>query len=500
MRAKLLIAFCLVLSLFIISSRIYFRFPFLYSWDSVNFALSIKEFDVIKHQPHPPGYILYSALLRIVNPFLNDPNKTMIGINIAAAVIASIFLAMLMLELIPTVSSSMKLLLACGAAALYATNPIHWFYGSLAEIYPLEGCLAAVTVYFLVVSLRRPSLVPWLGIVLGIVGGIRLTTEVFLLPAYIYILLKSDKKTKITSAICIVIANLIWFVPLVYLSHGLKSYLNAVFNQLGREPSRTAGFHVEVLFDLITALIQIITLPVLSFSLRRMNKIRFDQRLDVLILSIIPALLFFAFMHYTKRGYLMVVVPTLIAFAMYLLHNSIQKFRSLLPVIVLGILTNVLVFLIPPALNAKQAERHWTKKLIYQLTYPNRHIRNDDEAKFGSFFNSMSAFADKKKLFVIQHGYFPEWRTVMYYFADDTAMVLLPRKRATVAENFKVRKVRQPFHLNGDERLMILIGPQPVLPLFRSFKAGDHTYYYGYLRHFPYGFRVYEFQFFKAEK
>jgi hypothetical protein len=326
-----------------------------------------------------------------------------------------------------------------------------------------------------------------------------LTTEVFLLPAYIYIVLRYDKKTKIASAIYILIANLIWFIPLIYLSHGLKSYLHSVFNQLSREPSRTAGLHIQVIFDLVTALIQIITVPILLFSLRGMKKIRFDQRLDVLLLSIIPALLFFAFMHYTKRGYLLVIIPTVIAFGMYLLHNSIQKFGVIFSAIVLAVVTNVGIFLIPPALSAKESENHWTKKLIYQLTYPNRRIRNDDEAKFRSFFESVRTFEDRKKLFVIQHGYFPEWRTVMYYYPKDTAMVLLPRKMATVAENFEVRKVRQPFHLKGDERMIILIGAQPLLPLFHELDSGDRKYYYGYLRLFPNGFRVYEFQFFKAD-
>ncbi len=498
MKAKLLTAFVILLVAFIISSRVHFSFPFLYSWDSVQFALSIKEFDVIKHQPHPPGYILYSALLRIVNPLVNDPNRTMIGINIVCSLIACLFLALLVFELLPNLSRNVRLFLACGAAALYATNPIHWFYGSLAEIYALEGCMVAVAVYLLLIAIRRPLLIPWLGIVLGIVGGIRLTTEVFLLPAYIYVFLRANRNQKIISLICILVSNLVWFVPLIYLSHGLKSYLHAVFNQLGREPERTAGLHLVVLSDIFTALIQTITIPILLFSLRGMKKFKLDQRLDVVILSIIPALLFFVFMHYTKRGYLLVIIPTVIAFSMYLLQNAAQKFAILFSVLALSVLTNLLIFLIPPGLTAKEAEKNWTKKLVYEMTFPNRHIRNDDEAKFKAFFESMSAFANKKKLFVIQHGYFPEWRTVMYYYPKDTAMVMLPRKRATVAENFEVRKVRQPFYLSGDERIIILIGAPPVAPLFRSIQAADRTYYYGVLRHFPNGFRVYEFQFFKS--
>ena len=45
----------------------------LYNWDAVQFALALAEYDVGKHQPHPPGYILYVVLGRLVNAWLGDP-------------------------------------------------------------------------------------------------------------------------------------------------------------------------------------------------------------------------------------------------------------------------------------------------------------------------------------------------------------------------------------------------------------------------------------------
>src|SRR5215208_6377741 len=38
--------------------------PSLEDIDSINFALGLREFDVAKHQPHPPGYPVYIALGR----------------------------------------------------------------------------------------------------------------------------------------------------------------------------------------------------------------------------------------------------------------------------------------------------------------------------------------------------------------------------------------------------------------------------------------------------
>ena len=39
----------------------------LYNWDAVQFALALREWDNSKHQPHPPRYILYVGMGRLLN-------------------------------------------------------------------------------------------------------------------------------------------------------------------------------------------------------------------------------------------------------------------------------------------------------------------------------------------------------------------------------------------------------------------------------------------------
>ena len=42
-----------------------YRLRLLPTWDAIQFALALGEYDVVRHQPHPPGYILYVALGRL---------------------------------------------------------------------------------------------------------------------------------------------------------------------------------------------------------------------------------------------------------------------------------------------------------------------------------------------------------------------------------------------------------------------------------------------------
>src|SRR5688500_16079301 len=67
------LACAVVLAALTVVSRLPYRARMLYNWDAVQLALALNEYDVVKHQPHPPGYILYVALGRLVNHWLRDP-------------------------------------------------------------------------------------------------------------------------------------------------------------------------------------------------------------------------------------------------------------------------------------------------------------------------------------------------------------------------------------------------------------------------------------------
>src|SRR5918995_6312034 len=56
---------CSVIAAAYTAAHLPFLAPSLEDIDSINFALGLREFDVARHQPHPPGYPLYVALGRV---------------------------------------------------------------------------------------------------------------------------------------------------------------------------------------------------------------------------------------------------------------------------------------------------------------------------------------------------------------------------------------------------------------------------------------------------
>ena len=83
------LAVSLLLALVTLASRWPYRARMLYNWDAVQFALALREFDIAKHQPHPPGYVLYVGLGRLVNATLADPTLAYVTLAIPITLAAT---------------------------------------------------------------------------------------------------------------------------------------------------------------------------------------------------------------------------------------------------------------------------------------------------------------------------------------------------------------------------------------------------------------------------
>ncbi|MDO5836707.1 MAG: hypothetical protein Q4P17_09360 [Methanobacterium sp.] len=72
----------LLLIILVVITRIPFVSKFLYEWDSVNFALALDKYDILLHQPQPPGYILFVGLGKVFNQIFQDANTTLVFMSI----------------------------------------------------------------------------------------------------------------------------------------------------------------------------------------------------------------------------------------------------------------------------------------------------------------------------------------------------------------------------------------------------------------------------------
>src|SRR3989442_10981143 len=122
-------------------SRLPFRARMLYNWDGVQFALALREYDVVKHQPHPPGYILYVGLGRVVNAWLHDPTAAYVLLAVAFSGLTTCVVYLLARAVYDRAT-------ALAAASVLAVSPPFWFYGSGGATLAREGRLSSAAAAF----------------------------------------------------------------------------------------------------------------------------------------------------------------------------------------------------------------------------------------------------------------------------------------------------------------------------------------------------------------
>lgn len=317
------------LALAALVARLPWRTEYLYHWDSVNFALSLEHFDVRLHQPHPPGYFLYSMLGRLVNLLLQDANASLVAISLVSGVLGVVAIYWL---------GSLVFDREVGviAALLTLVSPIHWFHSDIALTYALEFWLVTVIAglcYLQWQGVRR--IWPMLALLLGIAGGIRQNDLVFLLPLWLVSLWPLTWTQRAASAALLAICVAAWLAPMMWLSGGVSGYLTALrggseaivqespFVALNQLALNGARLTIYVAYGLGLGVLAL--LPGLWSWLRSVRAYLVARRSWFFVLWIAPAALFYTFIHIRQPGHIFTFLPALLL----LVAATVQSLCSL---------------------------------------------------------------------------------------------------------------------------------------------------------------------------
>ena len=297
-------------------SRWPYRARMLYNWDAVQFALALREFDISKHQPHPPGYLLYVALGRLLNIPLGDPNLAYVALAMLFSAVTTVAVYWLARALYDRVT-------AAAAATLLAVSPLFWFYGSVGLTYAGEAFGASLVAAFAYGALRgNPRALYGCAVALGLVGGIRQSVLVLLFPlcvACAFLGVRSVRRL-LVAATLMVVAVLSWFLPMVWLTGGLRPYLRASTQLYGSVvlPTSVLGGSLDVTlaqarYVLASVIVGLgpLTLAVFALPLyiRRAGWGRGDW---FLVAWIVPPAAFYTLVHFGQAGYVLTFLPALV--------------------------------------------------------------------------------------------------------------------------------------------------------------------------------------------
>jgi 4-amino-4-deoxy-L-arabinose transferase-like glycosyltransferase len=313
--------------------------------DSVNFALALDQYSVPVHQPHPPGYFLYVMLGRLLRPFAEDANSALVSISV-------VFSALTVIAIFYLGHEMYGLETGLFAAAIGITSPNLWFNGEVALTYVTEAFFSTAIALCCWRMRKGKEVYLWISaLVMGIAGGFRQVTPIFLFPLWMYSV-KGLPIRRIALSFCLMIlASLSWFLPMLRMTGGWDSYYGAfrelvtfhagnvtVFDKgwpMGRTYSITLFY-----FVMIGAGMGIFPLFLAFYVLFRQRKLDVLDREQSLFFSLwaFPPILFYllVFIHPANPGYSLIIMPVfflLIAHSLAFVCTDLRRFweKNLFP-------------------------------------------------------------------------------------------------------------------------------------------------------------------------
>ncbi len=310
------VAYALGLSLLTVLSRLPYRAHMLYNWDAVQFALALREYNIEKHQPHPPGYVLYVLLGRLLDARLHDANAAYVTL----AVIFSGLTTFVVYVLARTMYDRAT---AVVAAMLLSVSPLFWFYGSVGLTYAGEALAASTVAYLAYRTLRdgagRASIA---ALALGLAGGIRQSILIVLFPLWLGATVLGTRRVSavLRGAALLTAATLAWFLPMVWLTGGLGRYLAAsrLLAESMVKPTTIGATTLDVTLAQTRYLLESVVVGLGPLALATLALPSYVRRRGwgtnewFLVAWVVPPALVYALVHFGQAGYVLTFLPALV--------------------------------------------------------------------------------------------------------------------------------------------------------------------------------------------
>ena len=192
--------------------------------DSLRFALSIDEYNLLKLQPHFPGYPVYCFIAKILFFFTNS-------LGITFSIVGGVSLFVIIYFTLKFCNIDLNTLKGCLFTFIIFFNPLIWIMSNR-YMPDLMGLAILVSSLYLLTNKQVDIRYQSIGyLFFGILAGTRLSYLPFLLVPFIYQLIVNDKKIK--NLVHFSLGITVWLIPLIWLSGIENLYIVATKQTFG---------------------------------------------------------------------------------------------------------------------------------------------------------------------------------------------------------------------------------------------------------------------------
>jgi hypothetical protein len=405
---RLTVSLWAIVTVVLLWSRLADRPHYLFYFDNANFALSIDRFDPRLHQPQPPGYPVFVALLKALHMFVHDPNHILIlaGLLGSAAGLVSIWL---------WANGMSGRNAAWAATALLLLHPVFWTAGVANPVRTFLVVIAGFTAVFSWAAMTRPAWRAWfyvMSVVLGLLSGFRPESLLLLFPLWITtgIFRRAGARTWLAASALLSLAALVWIAPLVSHTGGIQSTWQTMFQYLDENSKgETAAFGATLSAALATAgraarwnfLLTIAWIWAVPFVWRSLSQTWSRAHSLLLLGSFLPSFLFHAFIHVRDVDQTLISIPALCVIGGAALAQ-LCSLPARLSALAVALLISGAMFYRPPLFDDMAPVTH-------------RDIRAHNDLTRDTF-DALEPYRSNRDAIFVWDDVDVTWRQVYYYF------------------------------------------------------------------------------------
>jgi hypothetical protein len=292
-------------------------------WDEFQFAYAVRDFDLARHQPHPPGYYLFIVAGRALDALLDDP---FLALRCVSALAIATFAGLAVAAQAASSTPVARALWIAAAAGFALASPLTQRFGVAALTYSAEGALWLAWL----LALGRSSDArgrPLLAGLAGLAAGLRPTLALWA-GVMLWFDAAGQRRWHSLGALALAGAGgvALWAVPMLWEAGGTAAYRAATSplaaGNIWGKSVFVAGFEgwgtrlADMGLDLLTALggLGVLLLTMCWLRLRRRGAA--DDAGSLLLPGAALAFGFYALVIYDTPGYLMAVVLPLAAWTL----------------------------------------------------------------------------------------------------------------------------------------------------------------------------------------
>jgi hypothetical protein len=421
--------------------------PYLHSFDSVNFALALEQFDPTRNQPQPPGYPFFIAEAHALAAFFRTPERTFAAIEI---LISGLSVAMLYLLARRMLGARAGFI----SAALLAVNPVFWYAALGSPLRPHLALVSTTVAYFCWRARDgEPKYFYAASAALGLGSGFRPELAAILFPLWAWTAWHyRDRAQRVLIGFGILAAGVAtWILALIVFSGGPQHMLQA-FSNYGVTQSQESSMLLDpaagswrrwaaraFLWNGLGALPWLWTLP---FG-RRKCRLTGAPPFAFAALWFVPGIIFHLLVHIGEADHALATIPVLCIAGGYCVAAAEESLKSsprfswatskaVVPLWV-AVLGNLLLFFgqFPVPHRAPSAEFRGLQSLsdsiiigTYEASYARTRWIDQMAERAFKRIDELSRQSNRPIIIIWARDGEPVWRKIAYYLPKQPVYAL----------------------------------------------------------------------------